>query len=308
MISGYRSQSESFCYFCICKFIIELIQMKKTLIVLIALFVAVFVSAQNDTVQKYLLTTNVSTFGLSLTSMIDPYLSPLVYSGVGVCYNKETRRYLSTENTRYSMQDKLTLSTGLMLNPALSSEMLYLGANYGWGANYHFRLSEGLKILAGGLWDVDFGFKGVPRNVNNPVNLDMATNLNLTGLLVYDYPTRKNTLRFKVAMQTPFLGCMFVPPGGASYYDMFQLGGVSHTVHFSSLHNKIGLEQTYSVDVPFNRAIWHFGLHFQNLKYKANDLVFVHNETSLIVGTTFDAISFGGKKRTAPRNFISTND
>jgi len=206
------------------------------------------------------------------------------------------------------MQDKLTLSAGMMLNPAFSSEMLYIGANYGWGVNYHFRLTKGLKILAGGLWDVDFGFKNVPRNINNPINLDMATNLNLTGLLIYDYPTRRRTLHLQAALQAPIIGYMFVPQGGASYYDMFQLGSLSNAFHFSSLHNKRGLNQTYTVDVPFNHSTWRFGLHFQNLKYKANNLVFAHNETSVIVGTTFDAISFSGKKKVAPQNFMSTND
>jgi len=287
---------------------IEFIRMKKNIILILVLLTAVFVSAQNNTEEKYLLTTKVTTFGLSVPSITDPYLSPLVYSGVGLCYNTDNRRYFKPDNTNYSMQSKFSLSTGMLLNPALSSEMLYFGANYGWGANYHFRLKNKLRILAGGLWDVDFGFKNVPRNVNNPVNLDMATNLNLTGLLMYDLNMRRNTLHFQVAMQTPILGYMFVPPGGASYYDMFELGNTANAFHFSSLHNKLGLNQTYSVDVPFKQSIWRFGLHFQSLKYKANDLVFMHNETSLIVGTTFDAISFGGKKRKAPLNFISTND
>lgn len=282
--------------------------MKKKAVILLSLIVSVILSAQNDSVPKYLLTTKSSSVGLTLPGFIDPYLSPLAYSGFGLRYNSDSRRYLSPENTTYSMQSKLSLSAGMMLNPAFSSEMIYLGANYGWGVNYHFRINKQLKILAGGLWDVDFGFKNVSRNVNNPINLDMATNLNLSGLIIFDYPTRKNVLRLKLAVQTPVLGYMFVPLGGASYYDMFELGAMKNSFHFSSIHNKIGLDQIYSVDVPFNHSIWNFGLHFLNLKYKANQLVFVHDEISLMVGTTFDVITFGGKKKIAPGNFISTND
>jgi hypothetical protein len=286
------------------------VEMKKNTVLVLILFVSVVLSAQNDIETNYLLTTRSSSVGLSMPSFLDPYLSPMVYSGVGLSYNSDSRRYFSTDNTKYSWQSRLSLSGAMMLNPALSSSMTYLGANYGIGANYHFRLNKRFRILAGGLWDVDFGFRNVARNVNNPVNLDMATNLNLTGLLMFDCPTakKKNTLHFKAFLQTPVFGYMFVPPGGASYYDMFELGSMDHTFHFSSLNNKRGLVQTYSVDVPFNKVVWRFGLHFQNLKYKANNLVFIHDEVSLMIGTTFDAISFGGKKRPAPRNFISTND
>ena len=282
--------------------------MRKKVLLSLIFFVSILASAQNNDSLKYLLTTKSATFGLSLPEFTDPYLSPLIYSGIGLRYDAESRRFLSNKNTKYSMQSKLTISTGMMLNPAFSSEMLYLGANYGWGVNYHFRLNNQLRILAGGLWDVDFGYKNVPRNVNNPINLDMATNLNLTGLLMFDYPMRRRTLHLQAALQIPVMGCMFVPPGGASYYDMFELGNTTKAFHFSSLHNKIGLNQTYSVDVPFNQITWRFGLHFMNLKYTANNLVFVHDEISLLVGTTFDAITFGGKKKVAPHNFISTND
>lgn len=282
--------------------------MKKKAVLLLGLIINALLFAQNDPEPKYLLTTKSSSVGLTLPNFIDPYLSPLVYSGFGLRYNSDSRRFFSPNKTLFSMQSKLAFSAGMMLNPAFSSEMMYVGANYGWGVNYHFRLNKQLKILAGGLWDVDFGFKNVSRNVNNPINLDMATNLNLSGLVMFDYPTRKNVLRLKLAVQAPILGYMFVPLGGASYYDMFELGAMKNSFHFSSIHNKIGLDQIYSVDVPFNHSVWNFGLHFLNLKYKANQLVFVRNEISLMVGTTFDAITFGGKKKSSPGNFISTND
>ncbi|MFT3751946.1 MAG: DUF3316 domain-containing protein [Paludibacter sp.] len=282
--------------------------MKKLTLTLFALLAITLVSAQNDTDPKYLLTTKSSVYNISLLSITDPYLSPLPYSGVGVNFNESTRRYFSADNTKWSMQDKLSLSAGTLVNPVGTSAMLYAGANYGWGANYHFRFNKQLRVLAGGLWDVDFGMKNVSRNVNNPVNLDMATNLNLTGLLLYDFQLFRNTLCLQVNMQTPLFGYMFVPPGGASYYDMFELGNTSNAFHFSSIHNKRGLIHSYSVDVPFNHSVWRFGLYFQNLKYMANEMVFKYNEVSLLVGTTFDAISFGGKKRMAPCNFISTND
>lgn len=265
-------------------------------------------SAQDLNANKYLLTTKASTYGISISNFTDPYLSPVKYSGNGLNYFLESRRLLSAKNTNYSIQTKLKIAADVMLNPSGSSEMLYTGINYGWGMNYHFRFSHGLHVLAGGLCDLDFGFKDIPRNINNPVNLDLATNLNLTGLIMYNLTLCKRTLHLQAAFQTPFIGYMFVPDGGASYYEMFELGNLSNSFHFSSVFNKIGLNQSYSVDMPCKKNTWRLGINIHSLKYKANNLVFNQQEVSFSIGSTFDVIKFAGSKRSAPQNFINSNE
>jgi hypothetical protein len=283
-------------------------QMRKTVLILYLFFVCTILWAENPNDKRYLLTTNLNTFGFSTIDIIDPYLSPTNYSGIGLNYTHENRRFLKPENTTFSMQNKLGFSSGLMLNPTGNSALTYLGTNYGWGVNYHIRLEKGIRILAGGLWDIDFGFKYMARNVNNPVNVDLSTNLNLAGLLQYDIPTHRRTMRLEMTLQTPIIGCMYVPLGGASYYDMFELGSFTNAIHASNLFNKRGLVQTYAISIPFNQVVWRFGLRLNNLIYKANNMVFTKNEYSLLIGTTFDAIHFGGQKKPAPQNFISTNE
>jgi hypothetical protein len=282
--------------------------MKKYVLVSLAIFLSSAISAQSSDDQKHLLTTKTNTFGFTTLHFIDPYLSPLNYSGSGFDFNHESRRFLSLNNTNISIQNKFYLATGIAYNPAKTGSMLYFGANYSVGMHYHFRPAKGLQLLAGGSWDVDFGFKDLTRNVNNPVNLDMATNLNLSGLARYDIPLRRRTLRLQLAIETPVLGWMFVPTAGASYYEMFELDNHSGITHFSSVFNKRGLNPKLTVDVPFARSTWRFGLSYQGLKYKANDMVFKRNTFSLMVGTTMDVISFAGRKKQAPHNFISTNE
>jgi hypothetical protein len=242
-----------------------------------------------------------------MLNITDPYLSPLPYSGIGLNYNFENSRFLATENNLWSNQNKLNFEGGIMLNPQITAAMLYLGLNYGWGMQYHFRIQKGFQVLSGGLWDVDLGFKYLDRNINNPVNVDLATNLNLTALAKYDIPLRKKTIQLQLELQTPLIGCMFVPFVGASYYEMFQLGNLTDVFHFSSPINKRGLNAKFVVEVPFNRSVWHFGFKTSELKYSANNQVFKRSELSLVVGTTFDVIKFAGKKNRAPENFLSPN-
>jgi len=282
--------------------------MKNYCILLLTVFFSSTIFAQNMEEQKYLLTTHTNTFGLSTLSFIDPYLSPLTYSGMGIRYESVSRRFLSPENTNISMQSKLNLEAAVTENPATTSSMNYLGINYSWGLHYHFRPREGLRLLAGALLDADLGIKDVPRNVNNPVNMDMNTNLNLSGIAMYDVFFWKRTFTLQLTMQTPVMGCMFVPGSGASYYEMFELGNLKDAIHFSSLHNKRGLNSAFTIAVPFNRSVWRFGCGLNLLNYSANDMVFRKNEFTFTVGTTFDMVTFGGRKNKAPRNFITTNN
>ncbi len=282
--------------------------MDKIRILLFFLLVNGVVSAQNTDENKYLLTSKTNSFNLSTLSFLDPYLSPTTYSGIGLGYDSESRRFLNKTNTRYSTLSKLRLGAGIALNTEITSDLLYLGANYVWGIEYRLNPVNRIKLQVGGLWDVDFGLKNLERNINNPVNLDMATNLNLTGLATYDIPLRRKTLKLKLSLQTPLIGYMFVPKAGASYYEMFELGNLTDAFHFSSLHNKRGLLGTFSVDVPFNRSVWNFGMKISDLRYSANNLVFNRSEFSLLVGTTFDVINFAGRKNKAPKNFISPKD
>lgn len=282
--------------------------MKKIRISLLFLAITLFVSAQQNDEMKYRMTAKTNSFCLSTLSFLDPYLSPVAYSGVGLGYSTESRRFLGKTNNRLTSLSRLKLGTGIALNKALTSDMLYLGADYGWGIEYKLKPFNGIKIQFGGLWDVDFGMKNLERNINNPVNMDLATNLNLSALASYDIILKRKTLKLNLALQTPILGCMFIPKAGASYYEMFELGNLTDAIHFSSIHNKRGLSGTFWVEVPFKRSVWNFGLGMNNLRYTANNLIFNRNEFSLLVGTTFDQIRFAGTKTKKPGNFVSPRD
>lgn len=280
---------------------------KKALFYFIVIFNAL-IHAQHTDEKMYLLTNNSNSLGISSLSINDPYLSPLTYSGVGVRYNYDDRRFLSTDNFNLSKQNKLSFLGGMTMNPAFTSSMTYLGLSYSWGMHYHFRPMTGLILLAGGNCELDLAVKNIVRNINNPSNIDLATNLNLSGVARYDIPTRKRTMQLQLAVQSPLFGCMFVPRGGASYYEIFELWNLSDAVHFSSLHNKRGIETNLMLQIPFNLSTLRFGLGYNGLKYSANEMVFRRNEISLLVGTTFEVATFGGKKNRAPKNFMSTNE
>jgi len=283
--------------------------MKNHFILVLFLFVHFYIFSQNVGESLIPLTTKSNIYGPTILSISDPYLSPLVYTGLGLRWEGDSRKFISAKNDKISFYSKNSAMYGLTLNPEATSSMTYIGFNTSKGLQYHFRVFEDIQFLVGGHWDAEFAFKNVARNVNNPVSFDVATNLNLAALGRYDLLTESRTYRFQWAVQSPIIGCMFVPLVGASYYEMFSLGNLSDAVHLSSLHNKRAFRQLISVDVPYRKSVWRFGLSFYSAKYAAHNLqVFKQSETSLVLGTTFDMVKFAGQLNKAPKNFRSTND
>lgn len=281
--------------------------MKKLIIYVWAILCSVNLFSQDEKPLQYKLISSSDLVGITALDLLDPYLSPLMYTGSGVKYEHAERKFFSAQKTNLSMEGKISALAGITTNPANTSSMIYLGAIYSWGMHYHFRILPKLQILAGGTADAGFGYKSIARNVNNPVNLDLSANLNLSGIVRYDIPTRRRVLRLSCELEIPVFGYMFVPQGGASYYEMFELGSLSNAFHFSSLHNKLGSSGDLILDIPFKHFTWRLGVNNSKLKYEANNMVFKHNEYSLMIGCKYDLYVFAGKKNRAPENFISTD-
>lgn len=280
--------------------------MRNFVVSFFILFIVVssLTAQENDTEKKYALKTTNTSFGLSALNLTDNYLSPLPYSGIGLRINSETSKLLSPDSKTLSTMLRLKLEAGTTTNPPHTASMLFLGLSGAWGMHYHFYPVTNLQILTGGLWDIDLGLKGNLRNVNNPFNMDLSTNLNLSAIIIYDIPTTKRTYRLQAAFDSPFIGCMFVPELGSSYYEIFSLKASGNFVHFSSFYNKLGLRQNYSVEIPFKNSTWRFGVGWDLLKYSTNDMIFKRNNLFVFFGYTREFFRFS-KKNPAPQNFIS---
>jgi len=244
---------------------------------------------------------------VSLINLLDPYLSPLTYSGLGVGYKHAERKFFKPENVNYSMQGKLNTLVGIAFNPAYSASMTYLGGAYSWGAFYHYRKFKDVQFLLGATADAQLGVKSISRNVNNPANVDAAVNLNLAAALRYDFRLKKLPLRVIYELETPIAGCMFVPVGGASYYEMFELWNLNNALHFSSLHNRLGIKYNIGLDFMLKKSTLHVGIEQQKLLYQANDLVFKQSAFSVLIGYKYNFHIFKGRNNPAPANFISTD-
>lgn len=261
--------------------------------------------SQTSSESKYLLINAADRIGFSYLDLTDPYLSPLTYTGLGVNYEHYSAQFFTLNNNKLSKEGRLSGLAGLALNPQYSASMLYAAAKYSWGIYSHLSILQQIQLKIGGNVEADFGYKNLARNINNPVNVDMAVNLNLAAKASYAIPTRGQTIMLYYELETPIIGGMFVPLGGASYFEMFQLGSLSNSIHFSSLHNKLGLTNQFSVAYPFKHCTWQIGIKTSKLKYQANEMLFKRDIYSINIGVKYDLGIFTGRSNVAPKNFIS---
>lgn len=267
-------------------------------------FVASLCAQTPDSV-KWALTTTTKSYNMSSVIINDPYLSPLKYSGITLGYTTDFQRFLSPYKPDLSTYSRFNVALGATTNEAATANITFYDLNYSWGMYYHIKPLGRLYLMAGGLLDTDMGIKIKSDNVNNPYSFDFSTNLNFSGIARYYIITRKRTIRLQLAVQTPVMGCMFVPRNGESYYEILQLGNYDNTFHFSSFHNRLGLTRTFSIDLPLRFTTWHFGISYNTLRYKANDMVYTKDESGIVIGYTYDFYKFSGRKHKAPKNFIS---
>lgn len=278
----------------------------KKLILAFTILIFTGIQAQEIIPKKYLLTTVTDEAGISVLSLLDAYISPLTYNGVAVFYQRSSQKLFTPENLRLSHETKLRVTGGYTYNKAFSAGISYAGGTISWGPFYHFRLTNDLLMRAGGNISATAANNNHTRNVNNPVNFDFNTNLNATAEVKYKLKLLRKDFTVYGNFDFPFAGIMFVPRSGISYYQLTELYDFSNTFHFSSFHNRQGLNIYTSVEVPFKYSTWKFGLGGENLTWKANDMVFKHNEFKLSLAIKYNIRRFSGTKNTAPENFLST--
>ncbi len=199
---------------------------------------------------------------------------------------------------------RLSGSVAKTQNPASTAAVNYIGGNLTWGIYYHYRKIENMVVLVGAATDGEFGVKQNNRNINNPVNMDIAFNINAMLGGRYFIQTKKRIIQLSGAYEMPLAGLMFVPYPGLSYYELYTSGRIGEALFFSSIHNRQGQKLAFSIDFPLRNSTLHAGWRFHHLKYQGSGPVFVRDEHALMLGITYDIFRSSGRRSRFPSNYI----
>lgn len=292
--------------------------MRKEVLIIVCVILsgAGLLKAQSPDTMVYPLSTINHRAGICFIQLHDPYLSSLQYAGAGMRMEITAHRFINTDKGfsaliqlpkgRQSLSSLLRLSgvVAATKNPASTAAVNYLGGNLTWGVNYHYRKIDNMVVLLGAAVDGEFGVKQNSRNINNPVNMDIAFDVNAMLGVRYFIQTRKRSIQLNGAYEMPLAGLMFVPYPGLSYYELYSSGRIGEALFFSSLHNRQGNKLAVSVDFPLRTATLHAGWRFQHLKYQGSGPVFLRDEHALMLGVTYDVFRSSGRRSRFPANYI----
>ncbi|MGC9151421.1 MAG: DUF3316 domain-containing protein [Microbacter sp.] len=252
-------------------------------------------------------TTSSWTVGYGHINLLDQYLSPLVYSGSIFRGDYQSMHYLSLETTRVSIQWSMKTSFGMEHNPAATNSIFYFSLQPGVGVHYHFRPTPHFKLLIGGIVDLFFANKYSFANGNNPYSADLSTRLNASVIAQYNCHLGKMPLILRYSLTSPVIGGMFVPQYGESYYEIFTLKHLAHTILFTSYANYLALQNSISADFVLNRCTLRLSFYHDYDKHHGNSLYFETMQTAVSVGTVINFAVFDHAKRKMPKNYHDIN-
>lgn len=188
---------------------------------------------------------------LGSTDLLDTYLSPEKYKGFEGRFISEVVRMSKKRPMAYVLTHEGRLAT--VSNRAETASELSGGYNFAYTMAYRTSLCSGrLQLIAGGMADYSVGFAYNTRtSSNNPAQGYMSLAIGPHVLLRYSLPLWGRTFSINWEGRMPWVGVMFSPDYGQSYYEIFNRGDYDHNVVFTSLATP-QLRQHFSVDIPFS--------------------------------------------------------
>ena len=231
------------------------------------------------------LTYRVTQVGYGISNIYDSYLSPLKYTGSNIGLHYEQMKNTGLMNGTISAQHLINANYSWSKNNTKSASYYTGLLEYNYGLLYNLKRAEKLQVLtgiqAGGL----VGFVYNTRNGNNPATGKAHIDLSLSGIVNYKLKIRSQPVNLRYQLSLPFVGAMYSPQFGQSYYEI-GLGVTDDLVHFASFHNYFSARNILSAEIPLNAFNLLFSYHFSFYETRINDL-----DTRLINNTFFVGFS-----------------
>lgn len=206
-------------------------------------------------------------FGMGVANTYDTYLSPLEYRGPQVNFMRESMRRTHWKNI--STQGLFTLAALYTSNKIDNADAM--GGTLGYRQSWFYTWDCGThwQLMAGGGAGAEMGFLYNMRNTaNNPAQAQLGASLHAAASARYAW----RWLSVRAQLEAPFMGLMFAPNYGQSYYEMFVQGNGDHNVVFTHPGNCPTLRALFTADINIRRSTLRLGYGADMVQSTPNNL------------------------------------
>ena len=208
---------------------------------------------------------------LGSTSVKATYLSPLTYSGAQSALSGSWSKAMPFNPENAVMQFDAEASFSNILNPAKTSRMVSLMADFSWDMAWRKKLPCDFQVTAGGGVDVAGGAYYLLRNSNNPVQAMANISLMLTASASRHFCIGRLPILVADRVKLPSLGVFFCPEYGETYYEIY-LGNHKGLAHAGWWGNNFRIDNLFSVTLDFGRTAMTLGYRVVAWNQWANNL------------------------------------
>lgn len=208
--------------------------------------------AKPDSAVSTRTTTSTYQIGIGPSRILDTYLSAAHFKGTGFTF-LATKEY-NKEHNRWStlMEHQAHLSTSSdradKAKELEGSYNFFIGRFYEW--NF---LADRLKVQAGAMLDANIGFIYNTVNGNNPAQARVNVNIMPSATAAYKFRMFHRQAAVRYEAQLPFVGIMFSPNYGQSYYEIFSQGNYDHNIVPTTFVSAPDFRQQLSLDLNLSK-------------------------------------------------------
>lgn len=220
-------------------------------------------------------------------AIVDPYLSPLRYTGQEIGIGNEWWKTLPDNWISVARIDVC----GQRAYSAAKTNIYYgLGAQGSWGALYTWKIEQdnwhtmrGVDFLLGPELALDFMARQHVSNVNKPYSFDLGIDLNAAAGAAVRFGGKKTAYRVRYMIRTNLIGTDWTPEYWQSMYEV-GTGQWKKNIRCSGPWNRNIVRQELTMDFQFVHSTWRLGAEHEWMTYRTHNMDWIRQEVRLVVG------------------------
>lgn len=236
------------------------------------------------------------TYEIGGATLANTYLTPLKYKGWDMALNYERMQAMKFNPEKWVMRLTAGIDLNRTDNPAKNATMWRLVANFSWGMTYRFKLPHNITLAGGGSTSLDLGCVYNARNGNNPVAVEAAWTVNLTGYASWNVKIGRLPVTLRYQPTIPLTGVFFSPDYGELFYEIY-LGNHSGLAHCAWWGNYFRMENLVTADMHLGATSLRVGFRNNILSTSINDITTRTITYSAVIGVTTEWISLNPSRK-----------